>query len=270
MKLSIIIPTYNSDKVIHQCLDGVISQTFEDWEVLVMDGASKDRTCEIVRSYKDKRIHLYSESDKGVYDAMNKGIDLAQGEWLYFLGSDDYLYESTSLANVTPYLNPQYDVVYGEVDSDLPEWHRGEWTITNIGANRCHQGIFYNRTFFGDVIRYDLKYKILADFALNLRWFLGRKYRSLHMPVIVAHYSLGGLSTNNKDKAFYDDLGELMLRYGWRTMRPRYKKSAVRQYLQSHPQRTLKYYCLKLYIAYLYGLQKTEEAVGISQEELVK
>ena len=74
MKLSIIIPTYNSEKVIGRALESILCQTFSDYEVLVMDGASHDETTNVVKSYNDLKIKIFSEPDKGVYDAMNKGI----------------------------------------------------------------------------------------------------------------------------------------------------------------------------------------------------
>ncbi|MBP5724119.1 MAG: glycosyltransferase [Bacteroidales bacterium] len=91
MKLSIIIPTYNSSKIIGRALDSIVNQTMQDFEVLVMDGASTDNTGEIVASYNDERIKFYSEPDKGIYDAMTKGITKAQGESLYFISIDDWL-----------------------------------------------------------------------------------------------------------------------------------------------------------------------------------
>ena len=99
-KVSIIIPTCNSAKTLSRCLDSVISQSFTDWEVLMKDGVSNDDTIIIASSYQDSRIRIYSEPDKGIYDAMNKGIDKAQGEWLYFLGSDDWLLNNCVLEEI--------------------------------------------------------------------------------------------------------------------------------------------------------------------------
>ncbi len=77
---SIIIPTYNSAKTIKRCLDSIVAQTYKDYEVLVMDGVSKDGTLEIARSYSDSHIRIYSEPDKGIYDAKNKGIHKSKGD----------------------------------------------------------------------------------------------------------------------------------------------------------------------------------------------
>lgn len=100
MKLSIIIPTYNSASVLPRALDSIICQTFTNWEVLIMDGISTDDTLKMAQSYNDSRIRIYSEPDNGIYDAMNKGINKANGEWLYFLGSDDCLFSKDVLSNI--------------------------------------------------------------------------------------------------------------------------------------------------------------------------
>ena len=206
--ISIIIPTYNSAATIEKCLHSVVSQTFTDWEVLIFDAMSKDGTLDIAHSVNDERIRIYAEPDEGVYDAMNKGIDKAKGDWLYFLGSDDYLYSSTSLTEMNRYLDDNFDVVYGEVDSDLGEMHRGEWTVDKIMYNRCHQCIFYNKRFFSSGLRYNLNYRILADYDLNLKWILDKKYTKKHVPVVVAHYNTTGMSSYTNDEVFDSGGGE--------------------------------------------------------------
>ena len=131
---SIIIPTFNSACHIKSCLNSIVCQNYLDWEVLIMDGVSKDDTVKIAESYSDSRIHVYSEPDKGIYDAMNKGIKKAQGEWLYFLGSDDWLVDNEVLANVSNQLSHDLDVFYGDVDAPhLPPRHKGEWMIEDRG-----------------------------------------------------------------------------------------------------------------------------------------
>src|SRR5215218_2671624 len=100
--LSIIIPTYNAGNNLARALESVLQQTFSSFEVLIMDGLSTDNTSAIVESFHDERIQLFREGDRGIYDAMNKGIAKARGAWLYFLGSDDELYTSTVLEEIFP------------------------------------------------------------------------------------------------------------------------------------------------------------------------
>ena len=97
--ITIIIPTYNCEKTIGDALDSILGQSIKEVEVLIVDGLSTDRTLEIVAQYQTKHanIVLHSEKDEGIYDAMNKGIGLAKGDWLYFMGSDDTLFENTTL-----------------------------------------------------------------------------------------------------------------------------------------------------------------------------
>ncbi|MCR5039686.1 MAG: glycosyltransferase [Bacteroidales bacterium] len=255
-KFSIIIPTFNSKLTIRRCVDSVIGQSYEDFELLLMDGASQDDTVAIVRSYNDKRIRVFSEPDKGIYDAMNKGIDKSSGNWLLFLGSDDYLYDRDVLSNVVPFLLDELDVVYGEVESHWPELNRGEWSLEKIDGNRCHQAIFYNRRFFGKTIRYNLRYPVLADFDLNLKWFLNRKYKHCYIPITISHFSDGGMSSQVQDVNFYKDVGLNKLKYNNHVLTPLYKKRAARQYVMANPEKKILNTVLSVYANYLAVVQK--------------
>lgn len=219
MKLSIIIPTYNSSKTLRQTLNSILSQTFNDYEVLIMDGMSKDNTVSICQSYKDSRIKVFSESDKGIYDAMNKGITMAMGDWLFFLGSDDYLLSANVLMDVFKFESSEISVLYGDVEaSHLTPYHRGEWNRDFLIYNRCHQCIFYRKEIFDKYGYYKIKYKVCADHDINLQWFLSSTIRSMHIPVIVAHFSSGGISDEKNgptDPLFCKDFYYLLLKYGF-------------------------------------------------------
>lgn len=112
MTFSIIIPTYNSSATLGQALNSIIEQSFKDFEILIMDGASSDKTVAIAQKINDPRISIYSEPDSGVYDAMNKGIARARGEWVYFLGSDDWLINNTVLDKINAHISPDIDIIY--------------------------------------------------------------------------------------------------------------------------------------------------------------
>lgn len=247
MTYSIIIPTFNSANYIRRCLDSIVAQTYKDFEVLVMDGASKDETVEIAQSYNDKRIKVYSENDRGIYDAMNKGIDRSMGEWLLFMGSDDYLFNSEVLYNVLQHLSNDYDVVYGESDSHWSEMHRGEWSLEKLEANRVHQAIFYNRHFFGLTLRYNLNYPILADYDMNLRWLLNKDYRHKYIPVTISHMSEGGVSGCVRDEKFFKDFGLNALLYNKNVLTPKYKKCLAKRHVRNNPDKKLLNVLLRLY-----------------------
>lgn len=212
MKLSIIIPTFNSASVLPKALDSIVCQTFSDWEVLIMDGVSTDDTLKIAQSYNDSRIRIYSEPDKGIYDAMNKGIIAAKGEWLYFLGSDDWLLTPDTLGTMFSMDIDGYDVVYGDVESvQLAPEHSGEWSLSTIDYNRCHQGVFYRKRVFKKLGLYNLSYPVWADFDLNLKWFFSKQLKNKYLPITVAHYSEGGFSYDRNDIAFCTDQSYLKL-----------------------------------------------------------
>ena len=200
---SIIIPTYNSQKTISFCLESVLKQSYPHFEILVMDGASTDETLTIARSYKDDRIRTYSEKDKGIYDAMNKGIKVSKGDWLIFLGSDDTLYADTTLSNVAPLLEG-YDVVYGNVYSTrFGGLYDGEFTGKKLlKSNISHQAIFFNRGVFDKVGFFNTRYKSQGDWDHNLRWFYAKDVKHKFIDVTITNFADGGLSSRYQDAGF--------------------------------------------------------------------
>ena len=255
MTLSIILPTFNCEKVIQRCLESIVSQVFQDWELLVIDGVSTDGTLGIVRQYssQDARIQVFSEPDKGIYDAMNKGIDKSHGRWLYFIGSDDYLYDTHSLEGIFSNNVEEYDVVYGTVNA--PHWDecdKGEWKKGNYyWHNRCHQAIFYKRSFFGKRVRYKTRYKVLADCEMNLRWYLSPKYSSKYYPVVVANFTDGGYSSYTIDPVYQKEKPGLVLKYGHKVLPIIEKKQLAWWYMIENPEKKLNNFLLKLYVLYL-------------------
>ena len=249
--ISIIIPTYNSAKTIRLCLDSIVAQTYKDYEVLVMDGCSKDGTIDIVQAYNNEHIRLYSEPDKGIYDAMNKGIKRAQGDWLYFLGSDDYLFAPDVLEKVTTELTVDYKIVYGDVESShLQKEHNGEWKAELIEYNRCHQAIFYHRSVFEKYGMYNLSYKLYADFIYNVRCFWLYEVPTKYINIVVAHFSDGGSSSTDDDPQFEKDINLLYLRIGKRHLTIRQRKEFTIRAIRNADSRLMN--CiLNIYVGYL-------------------
>jgi len=206
-KVSIIIPTFNSVVFLAKSLTSVLSQSFRDFEIVIVDGVSKDETIALIEPFaeNDPRIRYISEKDKGIYDAMNKGIALARGEWLLFLGSDDHLHDDDVLLEMSQHLTGSLDLVYGNVliCGDV-DWARdghiydGEFTAGKlVERNISHQCIFYHKRVFQIHGQYDLRYKVCADWEFNIRIF--RQCRKKHVDVVVADFYSGGLSTTSKD-----------------------------------------------------------------------
>lgn len=102
---SIITVCLNSEKTIETTIKSVLAQTYTDFEYIIIDGKSSDKTLNIINRYKDPRIKIISEKDKGLFDAMNKGISLSKGKWIHILNSDDYYYSKDSLIKASKVLN---------------------------------------------------------------------------------------------------------------------------------------------------------------------
>jgi glycosyltransferase involved in cell wall biosynthesis len=224
-QFSIIIPTYNSETTLHRCLDSILAQNFNDFEILIMDGLSSDSTLKIAQNYQDPRIKIYSEKDAGIYDAMNKGIKASGGKWLYFLGSDDHLYNNTVLSSIYTHIeNMTPDVIYGNVVSPiLSGKYNGKYDYAKIyKENICHQAIFFKKQLFDKTGPFNLKYKILADYDHNLKWFLNKKTKIAYIPDIIANYDSKGISTLNEDFSFSQDRGYNYIIYGFRSVPKRF------------------------------------------------
>lgn len=208
---SIIIPTFNSEKTLKKSLNSILSQTFQDYEILLIDGISTDSTIDIIKYYslRHSNIRWISERDTGVYDAMNKGVNLSKGKWLYFLGSDDELYDSYVLNDVASQLNhqPECEIIYGNaffIKSKIV-WH-GRFSISRLLLERniCHQAIFYQAIIFKKLGYFNLAYKVCADWDFNIRCFMHTEIVINYYNRIIANYEDGsGVSYSTDDPDFF-------------------------------------------------------------------
>lgn len=204
---NIIIPVFNPSENFYSCIHSIINQSFSDWEILIIDGSNSMIVSELISKESDPRIQAIFEPDNGVYDAMNKGIRISKGQWIYFLGSDDVLYDEFVLENIYNSIKPtSLPIVYGNVKilGDTGWARDGEIYAGYFSKNRmlrkaiCHQAIFYNREFLlSNNLLFDLRYPVSADWQFNLRC---RRLTSFkYVDQIVALFSAGGISTLKKD-----------------------------------------------------------------------
>ena len=215
-KISIIIPTFEASKTLSVALESILEQSFTDYEILIIDGFSTDNTVEIAKSYQDERIRIISERDNGIYDAMNKGIRLAEGEWLYFLGSDDRLFDNEVLENVhQSLLKCNCDVVYGDVIFAISgKVYNGEFTkLMLLEKNICHQSIFTKKSVFNKTGLFNIEYKALADWHFNIKWFNNKTVKRKYIGQIIASYYEDGYSFNNLDSNFTKDWNRNIKQY---------------------------------------------------------
>ncbi|MCL6261240.1 glycosyltransferase [Aquiflexum sp. TKW24L] len=230
---SIILPTYNSASTLSQALESILDQDYKNYEVLVMDGNSEDNTVQIAKDYNDPRIKIISEYDDGIYDAMNKGVDLAKGEWLYFLGSDDWLYSNDILNKIKLAIRAEMDVVYGNVYSTgFNGIYDGLFDEDKIFYhNICHQSIFIKKSLFQRIGKFNIRYKSYADWDHNMRWMLSKDIHHFFIDEVIANFSPGGFSSVFTDVTFERDKMLNYLLYSKKKFQIRKKLSLIKREL---------------------------------------
>ncbi|WP_377157432.1 glycosyltransferase family 2 protein [Roseateles sp. UC29_93] len=191
----------NGAATLEATIRSVAAQTFTDMEYVVVDGGSTDGTLDILRRHEAHVTTWISESDKGIYDAMNKALALARGRWLLFLGADDTLTAPDILAKVAAMLDDARTVFYGDVIlKSSGRAYCGEMsTYRLMQQNICHQAIFYPAEIFRSK-PYDLDAGLLADYKYNIElWGAGVPFT--HVPLAVSLFEDAGASSR-PDKKF--------------------------------------------------------------------
>jgi len=200
---SLVIPALNVAAALPACLESIACQSCTDFEVILVDGGSTDGTPDIAQSFAailGGRLVVHRGSDEGVYDAMNKGVGMAAGDWVLFLGADDTLYGPDTLARVARFIgdNQPCDLVYGDVMlRSSSSRYAGAFDLDRLlfDVNICHQAIFYRRGLFAGIGPYNLRYKVWADWDFNVRCFSNPALVPRYMDVVVANYNdMSGLS----------------------------------------------------------------------------
>ena len=177
--LSVITVSFNSEKTIKETIESVLNQTNSNFEYIIIDGKSIDNTLEIVKSYEkhfiEKKIPVkwISEKDTGIYEAFNKGIKLAKGDWISFLGSDD-VYKKDALENYQKKiksLQEKVDFIHSKVKVGNKKIIKGEWSwkVFRRSMNIAHVGAFHHKNYFKKYGVFDTSYKIAGDYELLLR-----------------------------------------------------------------------------------------------------
>ena len=180
LKVSIITVCYDAEEFIEDAINSVVGQTYKNMEYLIIDGNSNDNTVPLINKYKDKIYYFLSESDSGMYDAMNKGIKAASGDILFFLNADDIFYDKYVVENVVKIfqINEDINLIYGPIIINDPitnksfiKTHENVIKPFFIYSAICQQGIFYKADCFEKVGLFDDTYKIVGDYEWTLRAF---------------------------------------------------------------------------------------------------
>lgn len=204
---SIITVVYNGEKVLEETIQNVTGQLGANFEYIVIDGQSKDNTVRIIQRYENQIDRWVSEPDKGIYDAMNKGIGMARGKWILFLNAGDTFVDNTVLQQISVFLqapkNQRADLLFGDVlmvHGDGREETRDlKNTVPFLLRNMiCHQCIFYSRQVFERIGAFDTQYRYIADFdhLVRARWG-GLTIQKIDL--FIARYTLDGLSAQKEN-----------------------------------------------------------------------
>ena len=201
-KISIITVCFNSANTIRRTIESVINQTYSNIEYIIVDGKSTDNTLEIIKEYKERFIdkgivyRYVSEPDKGIYDAMNKGINMATGEWVGIINSDDW-YEIDACENIVLAMKGNHEMIFGL----LSTWRGGKLVLINLHTlesldfvSVCHPSTFVKRSLYQRIGVFDLSYRIVADYDFFCRCFK-EKIQVKNLIKVLANFTIGGVSS---------------------------------------------------------------------------
>lgn len=209
-KITIVTISLNTVKDIENTILSVINQTYPHVEYIVIDGKSNDGTIDIIKKYNEKISYWLSEPDKGIYDAMNKGIKAATGEWILFMNSGDTFHNEYVIEHIfSQSYNDDVGVIWGNADlyregkyvtkyKNRPFYKHLSTAFRGVGI--CHQSTFV-RTTLAKQLMFDTSYKICADF--NMMYLIYKQgYIFIHNPITISHFDLSGISSTNASKIF--------------------------------------------------------------------
>ena len=212
MTISIITVTYNSAKTLKDTLESILRQTYQDIELIVVDGLSSDNTLSIIKEYQKvfgEKMQIIAEKDKGIYDAMNKGIQKATGDIVGILNSDDFYSSDRILEEVAASFKKDHeiDAVYGDVHfihQDQPEKCARYYSsayfrpwLLRFGFMPAHPSFYARTSIYKKYGVYSLDYKIAADYDMMVRLFYKHKIHAKYLKLDFVTMRIGGISTKN-------------------------------------------------------------------------
>ena len=206
-KISIITVNFNNKLGLAYTINSVLNQTYKNFEFIIIDGGSTDGSKDIIDLYQEKITYSVSETDNGVYSAMNKGIKIAKGEFLLFLNSGDLLANATVLENVENQLNCSFGIIYGdanylETKNNIIRNYPDELSFNFfLKHNLSHQSTFIRRSLFNEFFFYNEDYKIVSDWEFFIYTICIENVSYKHINLVICNYDTTGVSsilTNHK------------------------------------------------------------------------
>lgn len=252
MKISLIVAVYNRDESILRALNSIKSQTYKDIEIVVIDGASSDNTVEIAKSVLSDNDIFISEKDRGIYDALNKGIKNSSGDVIGFLHSDDLYYDNNVISKIHDffYKDRSLDIVFGNatffkkgmINKIIRNYQSDNLSIKNLawGKMPAHTAMFFRKKLFQNYGMFNIKYKICGDYEFICRIMATKNINSIYIPETFIKMQIGGLSTRGltsaitvnketlmacRDNGIYTNIFMIMSKYPSKIMQLIYKES---------------------------------------------
>ena len=229
--VTVITVCYNSEKTIARTIESILQQTYDNIEYIIIDGASTDDTLTIIDSYQEpyrarygQSIHLVSEPDKGIYDAMNKGISMACGEMIGILNSDD-AYEHDAIENIVLNMcKEKMQICYGAIRIFEGATIESICLLSHEFLDRrmiAHPGCFVSKSIYEKYGVFNIRYKSSADYEFMLRIYMKEDIKFIRIEKILTNYYIGGISTTvaglkDKAKMLYDNHRISLMQYIYR------------------------------------------------------
>jgi glycosyltransferase involved in cell wall biosynthesis len=206
MLVSVILVIRNPGELLYRTINSILSQSYSVIELIVIDCLSTDGSLEYIDELNDKRIRLISEKDEGIYDAMNKGLDLAEGELVNFMNAGDYFVEDYAIEKVINSHSQEQSLLY----SLKLAIGKNELYSTFFVKNVCHQTIFYNKNLTD--FRYNLDFRLAADFEVLLFLISSRAYGAVKLVDSHVYYDTKGVSSVNRNERYREKI-QIMRRF---------------------------------------------------------
>lgn len=203
VRFTVITVTYNAGEKLRETVTGILQQTYDNYEILIKDGGSKDGSLELLPT--DEKIRLEISEDKGIYDAMNQAVQMARGDYVIFMNCGDFFYDNEVLRNAAQEIekNPQRGIYYGDAYFLLSKevLHMPQEITDYVCFSHipCHQACIFARELFEDK-GFDLQYKIRADYEFFLRQFYQKNIRPCYTGYVIARYEGGGYSETKENR----------------------------------------------------------------------
>ena len=214
MKISIVTITYNAELIIAETLKSIINQDYKNKEIIIIDGISSDKTLFKIKQFHESIDKIICENDTGIYDAMNKGLDLASGDFLIFMNAGDSFYKSNILTDFVKFITKKNAIYYGDAiyfsENNINKIIRGgkfdRYRLAR--TNLCHQTVFYPKTVY-KTQKYNTDYNLFADWDYNMRCFKN-SIEFIYINNIISYYDKSGLSITHRDLNFEKDVKKII------------------------------------------------------------